>query len=200
MSPLAIGPDTIVTLSYVLFDEDGETVDRASTTEPLEYIHGYAQILPGLEKALEGLHAGERKEITVGPDDAFGEHDDDGVFEVDKADFPDSEHVTPGDEFVAQGHDGEAISMRVVEVLPDGFVVDTNHPLAGQTVRFEVEVASVRAATEEEISRAQAELEAHANDSHDGCCDHDHDDGHEHDHGPSESEGAAPLVQLSRKR
>ena len=84
----------------------------------------------------QGLRAGERKEITVGPDDAFGEHDDEGVFEVDKADFPDSEHVEPGDEFIAQGPDGESISMRVIEILPDGFLVDTNHPLAGQTVRF----------------------------------------------------------------
>lgn len=195
MSSLAIGPDTLVTLSYVLFDEEGDAVDRATKSEPLEYIHGYAQILPGLEKALEGMQAGERKEITVGPDDAFGEHDDEGVFEVDKADFPDAENVTPGDEFVAQSPDGESISMRVVEVLPDAFVVDTNHPLAGQTVRFEIEVASVRTASEEEISRAQAELEERA--SHDGCCDHDHGEGHDHDHG---NEGAGNLVQLSRKR
>lgn len=198
MSSLAIGPDTLVTVSYVLFDEDGETVDRASAQEPLEYMHGYAQILPGLEKGLEGLRAGERKEITVGPDDAFGEHDDEGVFEVDKADFPDSEHVEPGDEFIAQGPDGESISMRVIEILPDGFLVDTNHPLAGQTVRFEVEVGNVRTATEEEIAAAQAELEQRANHAHDGCCDHDHaDEEHEHSHEP---EGAARLVQLSRKR
>lgn len=198
MSPLAIGPDTIVTLSYVLFDEDGEVVDRASAQEPLEYTHGYAQILPGLEKALEGLHAGESKEITVGPNDAFGEHDEEGMFEVDKADFPDSDDVTEGDEFVAQGPDGEAISMRVVEVLPDGFVVDTNHPLAGQTVRFQVEVGNVRTATEEEIAAAQAELEQRASHAHDGCCDHDHaDEEHEHSHEP---EGNARLVQLSRKR
>jgi len=200
----AIGPDTLVTLSYVLFDEDGEAVDRATTSEPLSYIHGYAQILPGLERALEGMHAGDRREITVDADEAFGQHDDEGVFEVDKADFPDSEHVTPGDEFVAQGPDGEAISMRVVEVLPDAFVVDTNHPLAGQTVRFEVEVSAVRAASEEEISRAQAELEERASGAHDGCCGHDHGDhdhGHDHGHDHDQAgEGGGRLVQLSRKR
>jgi FKBP-type peptidyl-prolyl cis-trans isomerase SlyD len=199
----AIGPDTLVTLSYVLFDEDGEAVDRATVSEPLSYIHGYAQILPGLERALEGLHAGDHREIIVDADDAFGQHDDEGVFEVDKADFPDSEQVTPGDEFVAQGPDGEAISMRVVEVLPDAFVVDTNHPLAGQKVRFEVEVSAVRAASEEEISKAQAELEERASEAHDGCCDHDHGDGHEHEHGHEHgqaSEGGGRLVQLSRKR
>jgi FKBP-type peptidyl-prolyl cis-trans isomerase SlyD len=195
MSSLAIGPDTHVTLSYVLLDEQGETVDEAPASDPLVYVHGYAQILPGLERALEGMHAGERRQITVGPEDAFGTRDDEGVFEVDKADFPDSEHVTAGDEFVAQGPDGEAISMRVVEVLPDAFVVDTNHPLAGQTVRFEIQVADVRAASEEEIAKAQSDVEARlAGHDHDGCCDHDHD--HDHDHGGGE---ASNLVQLSKK-
>ncbi len=195
MSSLAIGPDTHVTLTYNLFDEDGDTVDRATAAEPLQYVHGYAQIVPGLERAVTGMHAGERQEITVPPDDAFGQHDEDGVFEVDKADFEGSEDVGLGDEFVAQGADGNSMAMRVIEVLPDGFVVDTNHPLAGQTVRFQVEVNSVRAATEEEISTAQADLEKRAAAAHaGGCCDHDHDDDHDHAH-----EHAEPLVQLSRK-
>jgi FKBP-type peptidyl-prolyl cis-trans isomerase SlyD len=193
----AIGPDTLVTLSYVLFDEQGEAVDEAPTSDPLTYIHGYAQILPGLERALEGMRAGERREITVGPEDAFGERDEAGVFEVDKADFPDSDQVSPGDEFVAQAPDGEAISMRVIEVLPDAFVVDTNHPLAGQTVRFEIQVSEVRAASEEEIARAQDELEGRAAHDHEHGpdCNHDHD----HDHAHEEDEGGK-LVQLSRKR
>jgi FKBP-type peptidyl-prolyl cis-trans isomerase SlyD len=189
MASLAVAPDTLVTLSYTLFDEQGEPVDRATKAEPLTYVHGYAQIVPGLEKGLEGLRAGERREIVVEPAEAFGEHDDDGVFEVDKEDFPESTEVAPGDEFVAQGPDGEPIAMRVVEVLPEAFLVDTNHPLAGQTVRFEVEVADVRAAAEEEIARAQAELEERAH-SHDECCGHDHD----HDHHANKGE---PLVQLS---
>lgn len=197
MAALAIGPDAHVTLTYVLFDEDGDTADRATSAEPLQYIHGYAQIIPGLERGLTGMHAGERRDITVPPDDAFGHHDEDGVFEVDKADFEGSEDVALGDEFVAQGPDGNSMAMRVVEVLPDAFVVDTNHPLAGQTVRFQVEVSQVRAATEEEISNAQMDLERRAaaarehdhEHGEDGCCGHDH----EHDHG-------APLVQLSRKQ
>jgi FKBP-type peptidyl-prolyl cis-trans isomerase SlyD len=176
MSSLAIGPDTVVTLSYVLFDEHGEAVDLASEADPLTYVHGYAQIVPGLEKALEGMCAGERREIVVEPEDAFGEHED-GGFEVDKADFPDSGEVTPGDEFVAQGPDGEAIAMRVVEVLPEAFIVDTNHPLAGQTVRFEVCVSEVRAASDDEIADAQAELEGRAQHEHDGSVGHDHGTG-----------------------
>jgi len=196
MTSRAVAPDTLVTLSYTLFDEQGEAVDRATTTEPLKYVHGYAQIVPGLEKGLEGLCAGERRDIVVDAADAFGEHDDDGVFEVDKEDFPDSGDVVPGDEFVAQGPDGEPIAMRVVEVLPEAFLVDTNHPLAGQRVRFEVEVADVRPAEEEEIARAQAELEHRAMHVHDASCDHDHDHDHDHDEPEHEPE---PLIQLSKK-
>jgi FKBP-type peptidyl-prolyl cis-trans isomerase SlyD len=163
-------------------------------------VHGYAQILPGLERALAGLHAGDKTEIVVEPSDAFGDHDEAGVFEVDKEDFPDSEEVGPGDEFVAHGPDGEPVAMRVLQVLPEAFLVDTNHPLAGQRVRFEVQVASVRAADETEISRAQSELEQRAHGA--SCCDHDHDHDHDHshdgdDHGHAH---AAPLVQISTRK
>ena len=196
MSAQIVGPDTFVTLSYVLYDEDGDTVDQATAAEPLTYVHGYAQILPGLERGLAGLAAGEKREIVIEPEDAFGEHDDGGVFEVARGDFPESEELEAGQEFVAEGPDGDRIAMRVVEVHDDAVIVDTNHPLAGQRVRFEVQVASVRPASEEEIASAQSELEEHATGG--GCCDHDHDHDHEHghDHGHSHHDG---LVKLGKK-
>ncbi|WP_437645689.1 FKBP-type peptidyl-prolyl cis-trans isomerase [Sorangium sp. So ce362] len=199
MESLPIATDTVVTLSYVLFNQNGDAVDQASTAEPLVYVHGYAQIVPGLERALEGLRAGEQREITVEPADAFGEREDAGVFEVDKADFPEAGEVEVGDEFVAQGPDGEPVALRVVDILPDGFRVDTNHPLAGQKVRFQVQVSDVRAASEEEIAEAQAELEERIEESESGgCCDHDHDHDHEHGH-PHEHADADVLVTLSKK-
>ncbi|WP_437295025.1 FKBP-type peptidyl-prolyl cis-trans isomerase [Sorangium sp. So ce426] len=199
MESLPIATDTVVTLSYVLFNESGETVDEASTAEPLVYTHGYAQIVPGLERALEGLRAGEQREITVEAEDAFGERDDAGVFEVDKADFPDGGAVEVGDEFVAQGPDGSPIALRVIEILPEGFRVDTNHPLAGQKVRFQVQVKDVRAASEEEIAQAQAELEERIEDSDgEGCCGHDHDHDHDHSHHHEHGDGGV-LVTLSKK-
>ncbi|WP_437620758.1 FKBP-type peptidyl-prolyl cis-trans isomerase [Sorangium sp. So ce1151] len=199
MESLPIATDTVVTLSYVLLNEKGEAVDQASTAEPLVYVHGYAQIVPGLERALEGLRAGEQREIAVEPEDAFGEHEDSGVFEVDKADFPDAGEVEVGDEFIAQGPDGEPVALRVVDVLPDGFRVDTNHPLAGQKVRFQVQVSDVRAASEEEIAQAQAELEERIEESESaGCCDHDHDHDHDHSHHHEHGDGEV-LVTLSKK-
>ncbi len=195
MEGLAIAPDTVVTLSYVLFDERGEAVDRVNKTEPLTYVHGYAQLVPGLERQIEGLRAGQSGVFTVEAEEAFGERDEESVFEVDRADFPDADQVSAGDEFMAEGPDGEPIAMRVLEVHEGSFVVDTNHPLAGQRVRFEVEVADVRPASEEEIAEAQAELEELlAEHGHgDACgCGHDHD--HDHDH-----EQDAGLIQLTKK-
>lgn len=205
MSALAIAPDTVVTLSYVLFDERGETVDRVTREEPLTYVHGYAQIVPGLEKQIAGLHPGDKGTFEVPADEAFGERDEDAVFAVDRTDFPDADDVAVGDEFMAEGPDGEPIAMRVVEVRDDALVVDTNHPLAGQRIRFEVEVSAVREASEDEIAAAQAELEQILAEEENGCgCGHDHDhdhdhgDGHDHDHdhGHSHDHG---LVQLSKK-
>ena len=195
MSNPSIAADTFVTLCYELFDEHGDAVERATAAEPLTYVHGYAQIVPGLEKALEGLHAGDRREIVVEPEDAFGEHEDEGVFEVDRSDFPDADVVKVGDEFVAQGPDGDEIAMRVVEILPDAFRVDTNHPLAGQTVRFQVEVQDVRAASDEEVAEAQADLEDRAHEHDDGACGC----GHEHASQASGDAQAAQLVTLGKK-
>lgn len=201
MTQIAIAPDTVVNVTYVLFDEKGEEVDHATPGEPLEYVHGYAQIVPGLEKNLTGLHAGDKHTFTLDAADAFGERDEEGLLEVDKADFPDADKVQAGDEFMAHGPDGEPIAMRVLEVHDDAFVVDTNHPLAGQKVRFKVEVVSVRAAKEDEIATAQADLEERADHDHDheGCGhDHSHDGDHDHDHA-GHDHAAPELVQLSKK-
>jgi FKBP-type peptidyl-prolyl cis-trans isomerase SlyD len=202
MNAPVIAPDTLVTLSYVLFDEQGEAVDRVTFEEPLTYVHGYAQLVPGLERQIEGLKAGDRGAFTVDADEAFGQRDDEAVFEVERSDFPANEVVAVGDEFMAEGADGEPIAMRVVEVRDEGVVVDTNHPLAGQRVRFEVEVAAVRPATEEEIAAAQAELEDMAEGDMACGCGHEHGPGddHDHDHDHDHAEHEQSVVQLSKKR
>jgi FKBP-type peptidyl-prolyl cis-trans isomerase SlyD len=207
MSDLVIAADTVVTLSYALLDEQGETVDRVTAEEPLTYVHGYAQIVPGLERQLEGLRAGTKGSFTVDSDEAFGDRDEEGIFSVDRTEFPEAGDVAVGDEFMAEGPDGEPIAMRVVEVRPDELVVDTNHPLAGQRIRFDIEITEVRAATEQEIAQAQAELEQVLAEEEEGGCgcghdhgddDHDHGD-HDHDHDHDHGEAASPLVQIGRK-
>lgn len=192
-----IGPGTHVALSYVLFDEDGDVVDQADEGEPLEYVHGYGQIVPGLERALDGLFAGAAKEVTVEVDEAYGPHDPEGVFEVDKTDFPDPTTVQINDEFMAEGDDGLEVPMRVIDILDDAFVVDTNHPLAGQRLRFQVKIGAVRPATDDEIKQAEHDL-AHAEEhdhDHSGC---GHDHSHDHEQTGLISIGKKPLPSLSK--
>ena len=204
---MRVGPDTFVSLAFILFDQDGNVAGEADREDPLTYVHGYAQIVPGLEKGVIGLAKGERCKLVVDPEEAFGDPDDKAVLELDRADLPDlGRPLVIGDELIAEDDEDDEIHMRVVELRADTVLVDTNHPLAGQTVRFEVEVCEVRAATEEEIAAAEAELEARADVM---CCgdgdhDHDHDHAHGHDHAHDhphthDASGAPGVVQLRRK-
>jgi FKBP-type peptidyl-prolyl cis-trans isomerase SlyD len=150
-----------VTLTYTLRDEDGNVLDSSEHegSGPIEYVHGYGMVVPGLEAALAGMRVGEKKEIKVLPAGAFGDADPELVLEVDRADFPRPDHVRVGDELIAESPDGDEVVMRVVEVKEDAVVVDANHPLAGKTLHYAVEVRDVRAATETEIEEAALAFE-----------------------------------------
>lgn len=203
METSTVGPDSFVTFAYAVFEQGGaEPVDAIDPSEPIEYVHGYGQILPILEKSLAGKQSGAKFTVEAAPEDAFGDHDDEGVFEVDREGL-DVEDPQVGDELHAKDAEGHVLVLRILEVRPESIVVDANHPLAGKSVRFEVEVIGVRAATDDEIDVAQQEVEAMAamEHDHDGCCghdhEHDHEHGHDHDHGPASPDG--PLVKIGRK-
>jgi FKBP-type peptidyl-prolyl cis-trans isomerase SlyD len=170
-SAAQVGPDSFVTLAYTLYDEDGDILDRTDDGPPVSYVHGYGQIVPGLERGVEGMVKGDARSVVVSAADGYGDYDPEAVVEVDRHDFPRPDDVSAGDEFIAESDDGEAVSMTVLEVRGDDVVVDTNHPLAGEVLRFEVTVLEVRPATQSEIHEAE----------------------HAHGHG-------APLVTLGKKR
>jgi FKBP-type peptidyl-prolyl cis-trans isomerase SlyD len=159
---MQVGPDTFVTLAYTLYDEDGDVLDRTDDEEPLSYLHGYGQIVPGLERGLEGMSKGELRSVVVPAVDGYGEYDPEAVFEVERSDFPRPNEIAVGDEFVAESDDGQGIALTVLEVNGDACVVDTNHPLAGENLRFEVTVLEVRPATDGEIRKAEQALEPDA--------------------------------------
>lgn len=191
---VAVTSDVFVSLAYVLYDQDGNVAGEATADEPLSYVHGYAQIVPGLERGVDGLRAGETRTIVLDAEDAFGEPDEKGVFEIDRADLPNGGvTLAEGDEIVASDDEGDEINMRVVEVKKDCVLVDTNHPLAGQTVRFEVTVRSVRPATEDEIAQAEGELQARTAQLCAG------DEEHEHTHEVPAVHVDEPLITLRRK-
>lgn len=154
-----VGPGTVVGLGYAIFDAEDDLIEESASDEPLTYIHGYGQLLPVLEAALDGMTAGQERSIWLEAHDAFGPHDPEQIFEVDRDEFPDPDRVQVGDEFGVEG-EGGGFSLRVIDLLPDGFVVDANHPLAGQRVRVRARVEHVRPAGEGEIGEAEQALEA----------------------------------------
>ncbi len=147
---MKIANGTVVAIDYSLHLGDGRVVDASEAKEPLTYLHGEGQIVPGLESALEGLEVGARKHVVVAPAEGYGEHDARGVQEVQRSAFPQGFDPEVGMELTAEGEDGEAVPFAIREVRPESVVIDLNHPLAGKTLHFDVTVREVREPTDEE--------------------------------------------------
>jgi FKBP-type peptidyl-prolyl cis-trans isomerase SlyD len=148
-----IGPRKVVRLDYTLKNDAGEVLDSSDGAEPLAYIHGAHQIVPGLERALEGLDVGAEKDVVVGPEDGYGVPDP-GT--VPRASFPPDLELAVGDSFMGENEEGGAVPVRVVELRDDVVVVDANHPLAGVTLHFHVTIREVRDATPAELMHGHA--------------------------------------------
>jgi len=157
MSTISAGKH--VTLDYVLCDEDGDVIQRSiePNVGPLRYVHGYSPILPGLHSGLEGLGLGEQKQVRVPPEEAYGLADEEGIFPVERSELPDPENVKFGDEIIGEDEDGNEFAMHIIEVHDDHVIVDTNHPLAGFTLIWDVTVREIRDATQQEIDTARAD-------------------------------------------
>lgn len=154
-----VGPGMRVTLSYTLRDEDGDIVEEAPSDEPVSYIHGFGQVLPALERQAEGLFPGATRTFTLSPEEGYGEHDPDGLFQVPRSEFPDPHNIPLDEEFAAEGPDGEETILRVVEWMDDDHVlVDSNHPLAGVTLSFELTIHAVEPAPDDELEQAEQAL------------------------------------------
>ncbi len=152
---MKIAANCVVSLDYSLHLGDGAIVDSSAEGEPLTYLHGNGQIIPGLERQLEGLSTGDARQLTVAAVEGYGEHDPKAIQEVDKTAFGDRA-LKEGDEFIAvDDHDNE-IPVRIKGVQGGKVTVDFNHPLAGKTLHFSVKVKDVREATEEEKSHGHA--------------------------------------------
>jgi FKBP-type peptidyl-prolyl cis-trans isomerase SlyD len=200
MSATTISANTFVTLEYTLRDDDGDLIDASDLEDagPLEYVHGYGMLVPGLEAALAGMREGEKKDVVVSADEGYGEYDDELVLEIDRSEFPNPAKVERGDELVAELPDGDEVAMEVIEVKRDTVVVDANHPLAGKTLHYSVRVRSLRDATADEIEKAAAEMEqAREEHVHGEGCAHDHDS--DHDHGEGGHDHGPELVTLGKK-
>jgi FKBP-type peptidyl-prolyl cis-trans isomerase SlyD len=138
-------------MNYTLRDESGATIETSQGREPLTYLHGFGQLIPGLEKTLDGSQAGLLTTVTILPRDAYGEKDPQAVIHAARGDFPDGLGLEPGVEVQADTPDGP-ITFIVVSIDGDDVVLDANHPLAGKALTFDVEVLEVREATPDELA------------------------------------------------
>jgi FKBP-type peptidyl-prolyl cis-trans isomerase SlyD len=150
--PVKIEDKKVVRIDYTLRNGAGEVLDTSEGAEPLTYLHGASQIVPGLERELAGMQAGETKDVVVAPEDAYGTHDPQGIFGVPRAAFPADAQLAVGESFIGEDDEGEAVPVRVIELREDVVVVDANHPLAGETLHFHVEIREVRDASDEELA------------------------------------------------
>lgn len=152
---MPIEKNTVVAIDYEMFDAEGKLLDKTET-EQMHYLHGgYDGIFPLVEEALQGKEIGAQVEVMLEPDDAFGEYEAELVRVEEKNAFP--EEVEVGMMFEADDSDGEGVLIfRVTDIQEDKIVVDANHPLAGQSIRFIVKVKGIRPATEEEIEHGHA--------------------------------------------
>ncbi len=136
-----------VQLEYTLTEEGGKLLDSNKGKEPLRLTEGAHQVIPGVEKALEGMHAGEAKQVTVKPEDAYGEVDPAAVAEVPKDKIP-PDALQVGTELVARDQAGDQRIVRVKEIKDSTVILDLNHPLAGKTLVFDLKVLGVEAPVE----------------------------------------------------
>lgn len=146
-----ISDKTVVSIDYTLKDDEGTVLDTSENREPLSFLFGSGSIIPGLEKALEGKVPGDELAVTVAPEEGYGEYNDELVFSVGKDRFQDPSIIEVGSQVQAQAADGSVQVLTIKGVADDEVTLDANHPLAGQTLHFEVAVTEVREATAEEV-------------------------------------------------
>ena len=148
--PIVVADDVVVTLQYTL-TISGETVDNADQDDPLIFLQGYRNIIPGLEKELYGMKIGESKLVSIKPQDGYGDVDPEAFMDVPRDEFPEDIPLEVGVELEVRDEDGETSSAVISEVKEDTIRLDFNHPLAGEQLDFEIMVLALRGATPEEL-------------------------------------------------
>jgi FKBP-type peptidyl-prolyl cis-trans isomerase SlyD len=158
---MRIERDRVVALEYILKDDDGRVIDTNEGAEPLFYLHGHHNIVPGLERALEGKEPGDACEVTVEPADGYGERDEAMILEVARTSLPEGTNVQRGArvQFNRAGR-GPLVGM-ITKVKLQTVTVDANHELAGKRLHFAVRIQQVRKATREEMAHGHAHGPGH---------------------------------------
>jgi FKBP-type peptidyl-prolyl cis-trans isomerase SlyD len=159
--PTLIADDVVVSLDYTLTVND-EVFDTSEGTEPIEFLQGHGNIIPGLEQALYGMAASEKKDIVISAADGYGEIDPDAFAEVSRKEFPHRIPMEVGIELQLKDESGDSMDARIDAVNEDTVRLDFNHPLAGKQLNFSVQVVALRQASAEELEHGHVHISGHA--------------------------------------
>jgi FKBP-type peptidyl-prolyl cis-trans isomerase SlyD len=158
---MEIVKDRVAGIEYTLKGDDGKVVDSNLGGEALVYLHGHGNLVPGLERELEGKKAGDQLEVIVKPEDGYGARDESRTFEVPRSSLPQNIEPAKGMQLTMRAPNGQAMPVTVAKVKLSTVVLDSNHPLAGQNLHFSVTIGSVRKATKEELQHGHAHSPGH---------------------------------------
>jgi FKBP-type peptidyl-prolyl cis-trans isomerase SlyD len=159
---MALKPNQVVSVYFTVKDELDEIVDETTIGNPFTFLSGKNQILPALEEEIGNMIIGSKKNIVLKPSDAYGEYIPEAIQVVTRSEFPEEMEIEEGLNFVANTPEGNQLPFIITEVDGDNITIDFNHPLAGETLTFDVELIDIRQATNEEM------LHGHVHDGHNG--------------------------------
>ncbi|HEX9029090.1 MAG TPA: peptidylprolyl isomerase [Anaerolineales bacterium] len=155
---MSVQDTKVVTLDYTL-KVDGDVIDSSDGGEAIQFIQGQGQIIPGLERQLYGMTAGESKQVVVSPAEGYGEVDNGAFTDIPRSDFPPHIPLETGIQLQLREQDGEVTDAYIVEVGEETVHLSFNHPLAGKELHFSITVVDVRDATEEELAHGHVHSE-----------------------------------------
>jgi FKBP-type peptidyl-prolyl cis-trans isomerase SlyD len=158
---MTVSDGLAVGLEYTLRLDNGETIDSSAGRGPLDFLQGEGQIIPGLEQALYGMAVGEEKSVVVQPEDGYGRRDSTALQQIPLDSFPSDVNPEAGMALELVDDSGQSMLAFVAEVGPDQVLIDMNHPLAGETLHFDVRIATLRAATSEELAHGHVHGHGH---------------------------------------
>jgi len=172
---MSIEETRVVSIHYTLTNDDGDMLDSSGGRDPLDYVQGAGNVIPGLEQALVGKSVGDHVEVTVEPEDGYGHSNPEFVQQVPRTAFEGIDDIQIGMQFEARGPGGEAALVMVTDVTEESVTIDGNHPLAGVVLHFDVKVEGIREATEEELEHGHVHTPGHSHvPEHEHGCDCEH--------------------------
>ena len=160
---MKVGKDKVVLMHYTLKNDIGDVIDSTDGADPLPFLQGHGNIIPGLESALEGSKVGDKLDDSIEPEEGYGLRMQDAIQEIPSSALQGVDEVKVGMQLQSQDKDGNAFLVSVTKIEDDKITVDGNHPLAGQTLHFSVSIESVRKAEAEELSHGHVHADGQHN-------------------------------------